>query len=95
MTTLIELPRNEILNSRVFSLTIPAFLQVLTEQLNIFIITRSAEMHKFTGQFVLIYDFLCLLSQMIEFTDDDPRFKEVYHSFSTGFLPQSIFFLAQ
>ena len=51
-------------------------------------------MHKFTGQFILIHDFLNLLSQMLDFSDD-PRFKEVFHSFSTGFLPQSVFFLAQ
>ena len=94
MTHFYELPSDEVSNSLVFSLTIPYFLQVMTEQLNIFIITRQLEMNKFTGQFVLIYDFLSFLSTMMQFSED-PRFKEVFHSFSTGFVPQTVFFLAQ
>ena len=65
MTHFFVLPRDEIVNSRVFSLTISSFLQVMTEQLNVFIITRSLEMHKFTNQLVLIYDFLGFLSTMM------------------------------
>ena len=31
---------------------------------------------------------------MMEFSED-PCLKELFHSFSTGFLPQTVFFLAQ
>jgi len=86
MTHYYELPTNEITNSRVFSLTIPSFLQVMTEQLNIFLITRALEMHKFTSQYVLINDFLDFLATMMQFSED-PLLKELFHSFSTGFLP--------
>lgn len=94
MTHFFELPVEEISTSRVFSLTIPSFLHVMTEQLNIFIITRSLEMHKFTSQFVLIHDLLAFLATMMQFSEDI-HLKELFHSFSTGFLPQTIFFLAQ
>ncbi len=70
MTHFYELPTNEITNSRVFSLTIPPFLQTMTEQLNIFIITRALEMHKFTFQYVLINDFLEFLATMMQFSED-------------------------
>ena len=94
MTYFYELPRDEITNSRVFSLTIPSFMQVMTEQLNIFILTRSVEMHQFTNQLVLIHDFLDFMGTMMEYSED-ACLKELFHSFSTGFLPQTIFFLAQ
>ena len=94
MTHFFELPRDEITNSKVFSLTIPSFLQVMTEQLNIFILTRSVEMHQFTNQLVLIHDFLSFMGTMMEYSED-VCLKELFHSFSTGFLPQTVFFLAQ
>ena len=62
--------------------------------MNIFVITRTIEMHKFTNQMVLVYDFLSFLSTMMQFSED-VHLKELFHSFSTGFLPQTIFFLAQ
>ena len=66
----------------------------MSEQLNIFVITRSLEMHKFTAQFVFIHEFLTLLATMMQFSEDQ-RLKELFHSFSMGFMPQTVFFLAQ
>lgn len=43
---------------------------------------------------VLINDFLDFMCTMMEFSED-LCLKELFHSFSTGFLPQTIFFLAQ
>ena len=94
MNYFFELPRNEIMASRVFSLTIPPFLQMVSEQLNIFIITRATELHNFPSQLCLIDDYMTLLATMMEF-NDDAKLKELFHSFSVGFLPQSIFYLAQ
>ena len=52
-------------------------------------------MHRFTPQFVLIYEFLTLMATMMKFVDEDSSLKERFHSFSMGFMPQTLFFLAQ
>ena len=65
----------------------------MSEQLNIFIITRAHELSKFSNQLVLIYDFLGLMSVLVKFSDD-ARLKEPFHSFTAGFMPQTLFFLA-
>ena len=71
----------------------PGFLIVMTEQLNVFVMTRGTELHKFTDQLVLVYDFLHFFSSMITYSQDE-KLSELFHAFSTGFMPQTIFFLA-
>ena len=48
MTQLFRFPKDETTKCLVFSETIPSFLIVMTEQLNVFVMTRGNEMHKFT-----------------------------------------------
>ena len=94
MVKLFHFPKDEMTKCLVFSQSIPGFLIVMTEQLNVFVMTRGSEMHKFTNQLVLVKDFLHFFSSMVSFCQDE-KLAELFYAFSTGFLPQTIFFLAQ
>ena len=94
MVKLFHFPKDEMTKCLVFSQSIPGFLIVMTEQLNVFVMTRGNEMHKFTNQLVLVQDFLHFFSSMVSFCQDE-KLAELFYAFSTGFLPQTIFFLAQ
>ena len=49
MVKLFRFPKDEMTKCLVFSQSIPGFLIVMTEQLNVFVMTRGAEMFKFTN----------------------------------------------
>ena len=87
-------PKNETASCSIFQSTLPAFLNFMTEQLNTFVVTRASEIHKFQEQQSLVYHFLVFFRSVMVQSHDE-RLSELFHTYSTGFLPQTVFFLAQ
>jgi hypothetical protein len=65
----------------------------MTEQINLFVVTKVAEIHKFPEQQCLIYHFLIFFRTVMHQSNED-RLAELFQAYSTGFMPQTLFFLA-
>ena len=60
-----KFPKAEVSKCNLFQQTMPAFLNLMTEQINTFVITRASEIHRFGEQHVLIYEFLVFFRTVI------------------------------
>jgi len=91
---LFKFPKEEATKCLVFAQTLPQFLNMMTKNLNFFVMTRATEFYKYSEQFGLVSEFLHFFSKVITYCKDE-KLSELYHAYAVEFMPQTIFFLAQ